>query len=77
VNAQERKALSDAYFAMVQMDAWEDLERFIVDEREASVRRSDTRSAAEITLAEVGEERGIRKGLDKILKHVMFRKEGI
>lgn len=77
MNELERKQLADNYAAMAQMPAWADLLAYLLEERGASVKRSDVKSAAELTIGEVCEERGIRKGLTKILQHVDFRKEGV
>lgn len=77
MNALERKQLADNYAAMMQMQAWADLEQYLKDEILLSVNRSDSKSAAEITIGEVCEERGLRKGLNKVLQHALFRKEGV
>lgn len=77
MNELERKQLADNYAAMMQMPAWADLQSYLLEERESSVKRSDVKSAAELTIGEICEERGIRKGLNKILQHALFRKEGI
>lgn len=69
--------LSKAYASMMQMDAWKDLERYAEDEREMSMKRIDDKSARDLSLGEVCEERGIRKGILKVLQHAELRKEGI
>jgi len=75
--SDEKKALSDLYKVMMNGDAWKDLERFAEQERERSVKRFDDKSASQVTLCEVGEERGIRKGIYKILQHAQQRRDGI
>ncbi len=74
---EERKQWQVAYDAMMQSDAWKDLERYADDQRQASMLRTDTKPAAGLSLGEVCEERGIRKGIVKIIQHAQFRQQGI
>lgn len=74
---QDKKALADAYNSMMNLGAWKDLEKYAEDERFMSMRRIDDKSAANLSLGEVCEERGIRKGIFKILQHAQQRAEGI
>lgn len=74
---EDKKATADAYHAMMVMEAWQDLIDFIQQERESSFKRTDAKSAAELTIGEICEERGIRKGLLKILQHAEFKREGV
>lgn len=72
----ENKALVNAYTVMMQMDAWKDLEAFARAEVEHSISQVDSRSAADLTLGYVCEERGIRKGITKLLQHAERRRVG-
>lgn len=74
---EDKKALADAYNSMMQLAAWKDLERYADDERHASMRRMDDKSASNLSLGEVCEERGIRKGIFKLIQHAQQRAEGI
>jgi hypothetical protein len=77
VTPEERTRWASSYSAMMQTDAWKDLEKYALNERELSVNKIDAKSAADLSLGEVCEERGIRKGIFKIMQHAAFRKEGI
>ena len=77
VTSEEKRTLANAYALMMASDAWLDLERFMIEERTSSMRRIDDKSAASLSLGEVCEERGIRKGIIKILQHAAQRKEGV
>lgn len=76
-SSEEKKALADSYALMMTLPAWKDLDVFARSEHDGSVKREDSKSARELTLGEVGEERGIRKGILKILKHAEQRREGV
>lgn len=69
--------MSDLYRVMMNMDAWKDLERYAEAERMKSVERSDMKSAANLTLSEICEERGIRKGMQKLIQYALQKGEGI
>lgn len=66
--------LAQAYELMMHSDAWKDLEKFMLDEKDASMKRVDSKAAADLTIGEVCEERGIRKGILKIFRHINERK---
>lgn len=74
---EKRHPNTDLYLALFNSEVWKDLEAFMNQEREASMKRIDSKSAADLTLGEVCEERGIRKGLLKVLMHVNNRKNGM
>lgn len=74
---ESKKAMSNAYHSMMAMEAWQDLTAYAKQERELSLKRMDSKSAAELTLGEICEECGIRKGLLKILQHAEFKREGV
>lgn len=75
--AEKDHGLSSAYIALIQSDGWKDLEHFMDMEREASMRRIDSKAASELTVGEICEEKGIRKAINKILRYVQDRKNGI
>jgi hypothetical protein len=62
---------------MMNMDAWKDLEEWASNERDASIKRVDDRAASDLNIGTVCEERGIRKGILKIIQHANQCKEGI
>lgn len=70
----QKNGLAHAYEIMTQSEAWKDLEKFMLDEKDSSMKRIDNKSAMDLTLGEVCEERGIRKGILKIFRHVNERK---
>jgi hypothetical protein len=57
------------YHQMMQLPAWKDLEAFADNEREMSMKSIDCKSAANLSLGEVCEERGVRKGIRRIIQH--------
>ncbi len=73
----DKKALAAAYQSMMRMPAWEDLERFGNFEREASMQRIDVKPAKDLSLGEVCEERGIRKGIFKIVQRAKQCRDGV
>ena len=74
---EEKKSMSSAYHSMMVTDAWQDLVAYAKSEIESSYKRMDSKSATELRIGDVCEERGIRKGLLKILQHADFKREGI
>lgn len=74
---EQKKQLSSAYHSMMAMDAWQDLVAYAKEERESSFKRSDSKSAGDLTIGEICEERGIRKGLFKLLQYAEFKREGV
>lgn len=74
---EQKSSLQRAYTTMMAMDAWKDLERYADEERDASMRRMDSKAATDLSLGEVCEERGLRKGMHKLILHAEQRKEGI
>lgn len=75
--SEVKKGLAGAYAAMMQMDAWKDLARYADAECEASMIRQDSKPAVELIVQEVCEDRGIRKGMKKLIQHAEFCREGI
>ncbi len=72
-----KKHLAGVYAAMMASEAWADLVRYADSERELSMKRIDDTSAADLSLGHVCEERGVRKGLMKLIQHAEYCKEGI
>jgi hypothetical protein len=77
VTDEEKKTISNAYHTMMATDGWSDLVSYVNDERELSFKRVDSKPAAELTLSQVCEEAGIRKGMAKILQHAEFKRDGV
>lgn len=73
----ERKLYIDLYSSMMSSDAWKDLEAYAQSERERSMKHIDSKSASDLTLGEVCEERGFRKGIMKIFNYAHNRRNGI
>jgi hypothetical protein len=73
----EKNRWASSYGSMMQSEAWKDLERYALAEREASMQRIDVKNASDLSLGEVCEERGIRKGIFKLMQHAEFKKQGI
>lgn len=65
------------YSVMMEMPAWKDLERYAKEEKDASFRREDSKTATNLSLNEVCEERGIRKGMERLLRYAEEKKEGV
>ncbi len=76
-NKEEKKAMASAYRQMMQLPAWKDLEKYCAGERDASMKRMDVKPATDLSLGEVCEERGIRKGIHKVIMHALQRCEGV
>lgn len=71
------KSLADSYQLMMKLPAWKDLEAYAESEQLASVLRSDSKAASDLNINFICEERGIRKGIKKIMLHAIQRTEGI
>ena len=74
---KDKKALADAYVAMMQSSAWKDLEEYLEGEVMKSLDRSDSKPARELVIGQNCEERGIRKGIETVLKYVEQKIEGL
>lgn len=73
----EKKKLSHDYAVMMSSEAWKDLVQYAEDERSASIKRVDDKDASDLNIGTVCEERGMRKGMHKLLQHAEQRLEGI
>lgn len=71
------KSFQAIYVALVTSEAWKDIEEYIKNEIDLSMRRVDDKPASDLNLGVVCEERGIRKGLLKILRYVETKAEGV
>lgn len=71
------KERADIYRRMMESDGWKDLEAFALRERDQSMQRMDSTSASDLTIGQVCEERGIRKGIMKILQRAQQCREGV
>jgi hypothetical protein len=74
---EAKKARVNAYQTLMQMPGWKDLEKWAENEKFLSMKRMDEKSASSLSLGEVCEERGIRKGIMKILNYAEQCREGI
>lgn len=72
-----KKSLSNEYTIMMNTPAWKHLEKYAHDEREMSMKRVDVKAASDLSLGEVCEERGIRKGILKLIQYADQCKEGV
>ena len=61
---------------LVKLDAWRELEKWIDQECQNSMKRMDNIDAQDLKLNQVCEERGYRNGLRKVLREVRQRAEG-
>lgn len=77
VTDEAKKAKAKNYASMMATDGWSDLVKYADAERDLSMRRMDVKSAADLSLGEVCEERGIRKGLHKLIQHAEFCRDGV
>ncbi len=77
MNSDERKSIAKAYHDMMQMPAWKELMKYANEERDASVKRVDDKNASDLNIGTVCEERGIRKGIFKLIKHAEQSAEGV
>ena len=75
--SEEKKALAGAYKALMVMPGWIDLEKYAEEERDSSMKRVDSKSANDLSLGYVCEERGIRKGIAKLIQYAKQNAEGI
>lgn len=71
------KERASLYGALLNLNAWHDLETFAAHEIDASMRRMDAKSAADLSLGEVCEERGVRRGIRLILDEAKRRAQGL
>lgn len=72
-----KKALTAAYASLLQTSAWKDLIEYAREEQKKSMERVDSKAASELNIGTVCEERGIRKGIFKIIQYAEQRAEGI
>lgn len=77
ITKEQRVSRASLYAQMVESAAWKDLERWADAERIESMKRVDDKDASALNLGTVCEERGIRKGLLKLIQHAHFCREGI
>ena len=69
-------SLKGQFEAMLATDAWKALESWVAHECDESMKRHDNKSAADLIINEVCEDRGIRKGMRKVLQQAHFFAEG-
>lgn len=69
--------MAAGYKSMMVSAAWQDLERYAKEERDNSMKRIDCTPADELVIQTVCEERGIRKGIWKVIQFAQQRSEGV
>lgn len=73
--AKEAKAKD--YAAMMNMNAWHDLVAYAEAERDSSIKSIDDKSASDLNINIVCEQRGIRKGIFKVIQHAEQCRDGV
>lgn len=75
---QERKDLAEAYHLMMEMAAWKHFEKNSLHAVVAqSIKDEDAMPIDELNLSRIGECRGRRNGIRKVLSDVVFILEGL
>jgi hypothetical protein len=64
------------YANLMNMPAWKDIEKWANEEAERSMRMMDAISAKDLSVNHVCEERGLRKGIFKVIRYVKDQAEG-
>lgn len=72
-----KQSRASDYAAMMNMAAWSDLVAYAEAERDASIKSIDDKSAADLNINVVCEQRGIRKGIFKLIQHAEQCREGV
>jgi hypothetical protein len=75
--ASEKKPLSGAYAALMQSEAWKDFVDYADKQCDSSMRMIDSKSACDLSLGEVCEERGFRKGMKKLIRYAEDCRDGV
>lgn len=68
--------LKGQFEAMIASDAWKALEAWVAHECDESMRRHDSKPANDLKINEYCEDRGIRKGMRKVLQQAHSFSEG-
>ena len=70
--SEDAKAIerANAYRQMCQMWAWKDLMKIVEDVKEETVSREDSYATKDLSLVLIAEDRGIRRGLNRLLSEV-------
>ena len=64
------------YAQLITMNAWKDLERWVTSEVEKSMRGIDSIAAKDLSVNHVCEERGNRKGIQRVIHYAKGVAEG-
>lgn len=70
------QATKDAFSVLVRSNAWQRLEAWVAHEVDSSIRLQDAKPADELNLGTVCEERGIRKGMMRVIQEAKGKAEG-
>lgn len=76
LRTDEKKELANAYRTLMDMPAWKNLESYIHTQKNLSLEKEDNKTASDLTLGFVCQERGIRKGLQMLLDYASRCREG-
>jgi cell wall assembly regulator SMI1 len=68
--------LKSQFEAMLASEAWKKLEQWVAEEQERSITIVDAIPAKDISSNHYCEERGLRKGMAKVLQQAHFFAEG-
>jgi hypothetical protein len=77
IKNEEKQALAREYASLMTMRAWQDLVNYMETERDASMKSIDDKSVGDLNINIVCEQRGIRKGMLKIIQHAEQCAEGV
>ena len=71
------KTLMAEFSSMMESQAWKKLDAWSKEERESSLKRTDGTSVTDLSLGMVCEERGIRKGILKVIQYAENCRAGL
>lgn len=72
-----KERLKSEYTQMMETPAWKNLVAYAENERDASIKSIDDKSAADLNINVVCEQRGIRKGIFKLIQHAEQCRDGV
>lgn len=70
---QRRVQLAESYATMRGLIAWRDLDVFMTQLSQESVKHLDEMPVQALTLADAAHSRGIREAIDRIRRHIGFQ----
>lgn len=72
-----KERLKSEYTSMMGTPAWKNLVAYAENERDASIKSIDDKNASDLNINVVCEQRGIRKGIFKLIQHAEQCREGV